>query len=207
MKPLFLFAGILLFNFFSIAQSNNPYNQTGVDLINHIITVEDDIAEGRVSGLSCEVVDDYSRDFGLVNENNCTNAQNVYSTLSNPAFDHEAYINASTLSSAAKSILITLCNQSETLTDAAFSDYIVQKVNDINSSDLSGKEKEIALKACALGYNAINNPNYAGRECSGCQFIGGVIGIIGGSILCGPICGIVGGLVGWVVGGIFGGNK
>jgi hypothetical protein len=210
MKPLFLVGvGLLILNLFSIGQSNNSYNQTGVDMVNYAITLQTDIKNGDITSLDCETVDKYSELFNLVDHRNCDLAQSTYSTLSASGFNYANYINSTTLSSTAKSILIDLCDQSATLTSSNFAAYIEDKVTDINASSLSQSEKEIILKVCAFGYNAMNNETFARKneECNGCQFIGGVVGIIGGSILCGPICGIVGGLAGWIVGGIIGGNK
>lgn len=205
MKSLFFVAGILILNLCSIGQSNNSYNQTGVDMVEYIITLETDIKNEEITALDCETVDRYTDSFNIEHHDACDLAESIYSILTNPGFSYSNYVNGTGLSSAAKTVLIDLCYQSTTLTDEDFSDYIEHTVDDVNGSSLGNDEKAIILKICAFGWNALNTSGYSSREpCDGCAFIGGVVGIVGGSLLCGPVCGIVGGLVGFVVGGFLG---
>lgn len=214
---------LLLMNIASIAQSNNPYNQKGIDFMASIKTIKQDYESGKVAGFTDDAINNYSKTLPLKIENLDPGlVSSVVNTVKTKNSDVVSFINNSSMSTFAKQTtndLLSICKAPNALVNLS------NQVTQINASAASARDKEFALTLTAVLYNYISDniaraatngtsTNNASVDCfidgvpAPCTTVGAIAGVVIGATLgyacCGPVGGLVGGLVGGIVGGALG---
>lgn len=211
MKKIFL--GLVASVFFLpnvSAQTNNPMNQFGSDVVAAAKVIYQDYRNGKLNNIDQQQLDQYSKT--LLPEHPSISLEDfnlVLSTLKNA--NNTSIIENSKYSEEGKGFL-----------KKSLESYSITKlVDEVQKSKIDKSEKENILRVLAINYNLIK-PYLVGKTepaTKGCvevsdgfelaptiadEGINGVIwggiGYIFGSAIC-PLCGAVGGLVGLVTGG------
>jgi hypothetical protein len=209
---LVFFYLLLLQNSISFSQSNNPYNQRGIDYMASLSIITNDIRNHTVSDINQTTIDRYSSLIPLQTQASTEMASTIIRTVKSPGFTLSGFIDNSSLSSDAKqsfrdAFLIT--------GERSWNEYqsdLVSKVNAIKNGRLPTDEKELLLSLIAVTYNA--SPALQGRsgeaictafgaEGSGpipCWVAGAAVGAVVGFRICGVWCALGGAVIGGVVG-------
>ncbi len=193
------------------AQTNNPYNQQGIDFLSASKVLYKEYQEGKLSAVNQETIDYYFKTL-LPNYTgvNLADFNLIVGGLKNT--NNAAIIKNSGYSDEAKAFL-----------QKSLESYSITKLVDaVQSSKIDVKEKEDILIVLAINYNLIKpyfdqqptgttkgsfdldeyasipimTPNARGIN----SFVWGGLGYIFGSALCVP-CGAVGAIIGVVTGG------
>jgi hypothetical protein len=196
----------------SIAQPNNSnkYNSKGTKVKESFITASNDFNDGIFNDFSQAFLDNYSISLSLDTTVPNGLVSSLYSTMSDQNFDHNTYINNTSLSTNAKEITIEILNSLKNDPRTEFQSNLEEKVTEINSSSLNDNEKEMLLSICATSYQlstvTVNNFRNGNGPWQEIGTIGGaIIGYVGGFLLCGNICGGVGAIIGGFIGNFLGG--
>lgn len=204
----FIVALLLLANTGSFAQSNNPYNQRGIDCYESINIVNNDLNAGRVLELNQETLDYYSSRIPI--QTNLRPSVEMGAAIINVVkkanFNLMYFIDTATnLSEFAKSSMKRIWN-TKNLSTAQ--NALITETETIKTAAISNNEKENLLTLVSLTNNLHNygsaandfnsiiggNNNYVKREHI-------FIGVLVGYILGAP-WGPLGQVIGMVVGGV-----
>lgn len=215
MKRLFLTVGILITYQLSNSQSNNPYNQTGIDYIASLAMIQNDYDAGLVREFNEETITHYSGAIPLQNQVSLSLVTNIINTRNSSTLNIDNIIDETQFSSFTKDAFKSIYKSAVKLSLTAYKDFLVNKVDEINSSAISQSEKELLLSFAAISYHTAQNPSLARRGCIitvdnesvaaegvPCIVAGAVLGGIIGYQLCGFLCGLGGAIVGGVLGSL-----
>ena len=190
--------------FFSFAQSNNPYNQRGLDYVASIKLITNDYYDGKVKAFNEESINYYSAMIPLQTQTkpSLEMVSSITKGIKNPGFNLAHSIETSPLSEFSKSIISetwNIQNSPGTLKELA------AEVDKINRSNVSRSEKEDLLSLVAISYNVssekLKDSGFAGKYPNpGGLTAGAFFGFIIGGIF-GP----GGAVIGMVAGGLLGG--
>ncbi len=222
---ILLFAGVLLLmNFASIAQNNNPYNQKGIDFMASVKIIKQDYESGKVTGFTDDAISNYSKTLPLkIEKVEPSLVSDVVNAVKVKNLDVTSFVNNSSMSIFAKQTtndLLSICKAPNALVN------LTNKVTQITTSAASVKDKEFALTLTGVLYNyssdyiakaatngistnsaSSNNCVYNGEPAS-CTAVGAMIGTLVGTAVgyscCGPGGALIGALVGAIVGGALG---
>lgn len=214
MKTLFfMLSATFLMNCPLFAQSNNPNNQLGADIITAANVITKDYKEGKLKDLNQAAIDNYCKT--LLPGQASVKLEDVNRIINSvKSATSQSAIEGSKFSEAAKAFL------RKSLTDYS----TTALVDDVKKSALAENEKNTVLTVLAINYNLIKNtgsnrktsspstkgPNadfdsdfddYALSQGHGpVSVIWGSLGAVVGFSLCGPFCGVIGGIIGIVIG-------
>lgn len=215
MKKIFGFfiaAILLLTNTVSFAQSNNPYNQSGIEYMTSLKMISNDVRTRGVSDFNQSTLDYYSNLIPLRSQATTEMASTILKTVKSSSFNLTNFIDNSTLSVNAKQ---SLKDVFKSPLGQSWQDYqlgLASKTENIKNGSLQAKEKELLLSIIAITYNAtpLQQTNSASTECiafgeegSGpipCWVVGAVVGAVVGNLICGPLCAVGGAIIGGVIG-------
>jgi len=204
-------------NTVSLAQSNNPYDQRGIDYMSSMQIISNDVKNRGVKDLSQSTLDYYSRKIPLQTQASEEMAGTILRTIKTPGFNLSAFVNNSALSKDAKRAIKDIYTGSRDQSPEAFRTALVAKVDHINEMALPPAEKELVLSLAAITYHAVSSngqlraPNPG--EDSPCVIFGEggsapipcwVAGALAGGMIGASICGLWCGLGGAVIGGVIG---
>lgn len=204
------------------AQSNNPYNQSGVDYVNSLAMIKNDFAAGKVTEFSESTLNYYSRSVPLRNQVSVDMAAAIVNNMKNPGFSFANVIDNSTLSGYSRNLLKDIISNESHLDDNGYRANLAVRTNEVLAAGIPATEKEFVLSLVAVAYNIADpvTPDALanGREYGGCwitgpngsgpgtraqciaagAFLGGVLGYS----ICGVLCGIGGAIIGGVAGAL-----
>lgn len=209
MKKLIFVCATILTAVFATAQSNNPYNQLGLDILTATNAIMKDFSEGKIKDLNQATIDRYYQTLlpgqQAVKLEDVTRITNALKGL-----DSKSAIENSGLSKEAKAFLYKSFDSSTTAV-----------VDQVNKSALSTDEKKVLLSYLAINYHIAKSleakqPKSTGKGPDGnydftydenpvlANFgpettLWGVLGFIVGYTLCGPWCGVGGAIVGMIM--------
>jgi len=195
----------------SFCQSNNPYNELGIDVAAAYRVIEKDFEEGRLKDIDQLTLDYYFKtvlsDYPKVK---LAEFSRIFNTLKGAT--NKSIIGNSGYSNEAKVFL------NKSLTNAS----ITALVEEVKKSQITAVEKQDVLSVLAINYHLIRplteknasktkGPSmffetshtdlYNTNVDKGTTLIWGAIGFITGNSICGPTCGIIGGIIGLILGG------
>jgi hypothetical protein len=224
MKKIFISLSLMLSFTILFAQSNNPYNETGVDFVSSVKTVILDFKSGKVTSFNQQALDNYTKTLPSNPTIDISSAVQIYKTVRSKSTNTLDIINQTKMySNFVKAQLVELINNSKNLAAPNFQTYLVNKTTELLSpnSAIEKADKEVLLKNIAIFYNVMENNDFfnsiissrtqgnnANREepydidcqaagnAGGCIFVGGLIGGIFGWGICGPPCGLGGAIIG-----------
>lgn len=211
-KIIFGFTATVLLMCNSNAQTNNPNNQLGVDIVATARVIYKDYVEGKIENINQEVLDHYFKTL-LPNYPSAKldDFNNILSSLKSA--NNASIIKGSGYSEQGKAFL-----------QKSLESYSITKlVDEVKSSKINKKEKDDILTVLAINYNLIKpffdeKPSQTTKGCFDLDvfnsypialmnkseginsFIFGGLGYVLGTAFCVP-CGIVGGAIGLVFGG------
>ncbi|HMK05390.1 MAG TPA: hypothetical protein VK489_14410 [Ferruginibacter sp.] len=215
-----VFTALLLsVNMISMAQSNNPYDQRGVDYMSSMQIISNDVKTRGVKDLSQSTLDYYSGQIPLQTQASAEMAGTILRTIKTPGFNLSAFVDNSALSMGAKHAIKDIYTGSRDQTREAFRTALVTKVDHINGMALAPAEKELVLSLAAITYHAASAGDHLrlnpGEEDSPCVVFGGggsapipcwvagaTFGGVAGWLICGPLCALGGAVIGGVIGAI-----
>lgn len=200
MKKLFSLLAIVLFAPGSFGQSNNPYNELGIDAAAAVYVIVKDYEEGKLKDIDQLTLDYYFKtilsDYPKVKLGDFTNIFNQLKSASN-----KSIISNSGFSDEAKAFL------NKSLTNAS----ITALVDEVKESKITIVEKQNVLSVLAINYNLIrlvkntyvtdNKGLDNSLAYTRITLIWGSIGFITGNAICGTSCGIFGATIGLILGG------
>jgi hypothetical protein len=217
-KILFATLGVTLLTTLSFAQSNNPYNQRGIDYVSSMRIITADYDAGRVTEFNEETLNRYSSTIPLQNQVSVDMAGSIVRTLSSPSFNFNTTIDNTSLSSSTKDAVKELYTKATTSTVDDLQRYLVTKSDEMNRSSSNPAEKELVLSLIAITYNvsveavSSNSANRRNSICNAiavepitpgeCAVVGAITGGAIGFVICGPLCGLGGAIIGGLVGGL-----
>ena len=211
-KIIFGFTATVLLMCNSNAQTNNPNNQLGVDIVAATRVIYKDYKDGKINNINQEVLDHYFKTL-LPNypSTKLEEFNNILSSLKSA--NNASIIKGSGYSEQGKAFL-----------QKSLESYSITKlVDEVKSSKINKKEKDDILTVLAINYNLIKSffEEKPSQTTKGCYDLddsdsyslslinksGGVntvifggLGYVLGTAFCVP-CGIVGSVIGLVFGG------
>jgi hypothetical protein len=214
MKKIFLF--LMLFVIYTAAiysQSNNPYNNIGVNVTNAIVTLTNDYKKGKLSDYNQATISRYKSQFGIDTNIPENLVSSIYTTVTNANFNYVTTINNSSVSQYVKTKTLEIINITKTGTPESQRNNIVSVVEDIKASNNVEGDKQILLTTCASIYNVSISTDEAittgmNRNEEGAVWgtiIGMAIGGIIGAPFCGAPCSFIGSIVVGFIGNLVGG--
>ena len=204
MKTIFISTALLMLTCYSFAQSNNPYNQRGLDYVASIKLITNDYYAGKVKEFNKETIDYYAAKIPLQTQTKPTMemVSSIAKGLKAPGFNLPQSIESSSLSEFSKETISETWNIQNS-PDALKG--LVAEVDKINESNISGSEKENLLSLVAISYNVCNerikDSGFAGRYPS----LGGLTAGAFFGFIIGGVFGPGGAFIGMVAGGLLGG--
>lgn len=215
MQKIFCLLVFSLCSFLGSAQSNNPFDQRGKDVLNAANAILADIAAGKVKEVSQATINDYYKRL-LPNYQPVTlDVFNKLMDLGQKTTTKDAIENFG-LSAAAKNIVYKSFDGAST----------TSLVDEVNRSNLSTKEKEAVLTYLAINYHVAKFTAPGREKLSGkgpsallvqpemsfaplntaaltpqAALWGGLLAYMG-FYMCGPWCAIAGGIVGLIIGSL-----
>lgn len=200
---------------FSFAQPNNPYHKTGIEFIQSLKLINEDINRGKINDFSQETIDNYQNKLPLHTKIEANLAAEIVKVGQTNRFEPTAAIRNSTFSSGAKEILSTMLESQLTLDDANFLKYLHELTNTVLRSPISSNEREAILRFIAIQFHLTQHPDLQERRgtCEvetpfgtlkfskkECRKYYAYEGFVKGYQYCGFLCGLGGALVGTLVG-------
>jgi hypothetical protein len=158
MKKIFISLSLMLSFTILFAQSNNPYNQTGLDIVNSIKMVKADFDAGKVKEFNQETFNHYLNVIPLQKPKGASDVgldlvSAVVKGIKNPNSNINEVINNSSFSLAGRDEFLNIVNIQKT-TDKLGA--LTLKTNDIINSSMPSNEKQILLILIATHYNLEN---------------------------------------------------
>lgn len=218
MKYRFLVFSLLCINVISIsAQTNNSMQAKGLEIIQQVNYISDEVAKGKISVLDNATIDKYGGELNINKSGVPLNqlASQTFQTITDANLNFSTFVNNSGLSQSAKNEMLTLSNTKKgTLPAIDFQAAVTNRVSQINAnSGITEDEKKFLLTLCSIKYNlastditnnrgSLLSPFNGGKMSEEeAAFLGGCIGgIIGG--IWGPTGVVVGILVGSIIGAV-----
>ncbi|HMI79927.1 MAG TPA: hypothetical protein VK484_14105 [Ferruginibacter sp.] len=214
-----VFAALLVsVNTVSLAQSNNPYDQRGIDYMSSLQIISNDVKNRGVKDLNQSTLDYYSRKIPLQTQASEEMAGTILRTIKTPGFKLSAFVDNSALSKDAKRAIKDIYTGSRDMAPEAFRAALVSKVDNINEMALASAEKELVLSLAAITYHAVSSsdqlraPDNPSVHCEvfgeggsapiPCWVAGTVIGATIGFQICGAWCALGGAVIGGVIGAL-----
>lgn len=212
MKTLILKLAFAMTPVFCFAQSNNPYNQRGLDYITSVNIISGDFNAGKVKGFTEETIRNYTKIIPLQTQVTMDMVSMIVKSSKGPNYNLEAALKSSSLSSFGKQLYRDLVNPKK-LSLKEFNNVLANKVDEVNKSKLAPAEKEFLLSMIAITYHGLAaNPVAKNAECyieteqgSGtipCPLAGALVGAAFGFSICGPWCALGGAVVGAILGSL-----
>lgn len=181
------------------AKSQNPYEERGEKFLESYLLVLDDYNDGKIKEINEETLREYSDRVPVDNKVNLDIANQVVEKVKNSSIENEVE-KSSLLSSFSKSIFLQ-----STVNEANFEELTDQVLN----RELPENEKELVLTKIAISKNLVNYSNRNSTNSSGCTVngkpapcgaVGAGIGLLAGTLICGPLCGVGGAIIGGIIG-------
>ena len=213
MKTLFYLFVLSFTSITGFAQSNNPYNQRGLDYVSSLDIIANDFNNGKVKEFNEETIAYYSASLPLRGQASTEMAASIFKTLKTPDFSISKFIDESKFSETGKSVCRDIFFGEKGMSEEAYKERLVSKVDDLNKAELDEAEKETLLSVIAIVYHTQPATQATQRlSCHAalgdlttpmsCIAVGAAMGGFLGYTICGPACGIGGAIIGGVVGAI-----
>jgi|GEM_PF-1926691 len=220
MRYLILSVVALLCVQVTFSQKNNPFAQRGADFVESYNLIKKDYDAGNIKTLNEKTLAYYSAKVPLKNSITIGTATEVFKTIQSGKSSLEEVMKKSSVSDVARKITLEIVYNPRKLNDAEFSQFLVQKNEDIKNSRISEGEKELLYTFSAIGYSLrtekLAGGNVAGKnEAQGCMVTTpdgsgpmsnanciGIAAVVGGIIgfnACGVLCGLAGAVIAGVV--------
>lgn len=157
-KIIFLVSLVAFSSSLLYAQSNNPYNQKGLDFWLSVKMIKDDFNAGKVKDFNQQSLDYYTNIIPLKKPANAETVgldlvASVLKEMKNPNFDLNAAIESSNFSITAKNDFKEILNIQRSKSG---SESFISKVEEIKNQKISTNEKEILLTLVSI-YSNMNN--------------------------------------------------
>jgi hypothetical protein len=200
----------------TFSQKNNPFAQRGADFVESYNLIKKDYDAGNIKTLNEKTLAYYSAKVPLKNSITIGTATEVFKTIQSGKSSLEEVMKKSSVSEAARKMTLEIAYNPRKLNDAEFSQFLVQKNEDIKNSKISEGEKELLYTFSAIGYSLrtekLAGGNVAGKNeaqgCmvttpdgsgpmsnAGCIITAAVLGGMMGFKACGILCGLGGAIV------------
>jgi hypothetical protein len=205
-----MFVGICSLLSSAFAQSNNPFDQVGIDFIASVRTLDADREKLLAGTLDDEAINTYVNTLPLKVEANPEVIATVTEKVRDPKFDTDEAIEKLSYSEFSKQVLKDVISKSKRSTSKEFGAFVIEKVDAVLVKALDRPEEEAILSKLSILYhisqnplpNAVNIGCYCNDQLCPCAVAGGAIGILVGTAICGPLCGFAGAIVGTFVGSL-----
>ncbi|MEP6673798.1 MAG: hypothetical protein ABJA78_01535 [Ferruginibacter sp.] len=206
MKTILMLSGFVILTLASSAQSNNPYDQRGIDYVSSLKIITDDYKSGKATSFSQESLDYYSKTIPLHTTVNTDLVAAVVKTVKGSRFNLVDLINNSSASDFVKNKLLELYHNSQSLKSKEFQDYLVSAVENVKGTRAADTDKEIVLTNMSIAYNSARSNqceiNGIPADSGDCAIVGALGGFVVGLGICGFWCGVGGAVIGAVVFGL-----
>jgi hypothetical protein len=220
--------GLCLLANHSFCQSNNPYNQKGIDYVNSLNIILDDVDSGQVSTIDQTVINNYTSTIPFIGQATVEMAGTIMNIVKTPKVKLDSVLENSTLSESSKNVLESVANYDNSGV-ISYQDFLTETVTDITVNNIwdpvPQAEKEMVLTIIASAYHISgimngsgtttalerrrNNPNpgcvaqsdtgETWLEPGGCIILGATVGAITGYSICGWLCAAGGAVIGGVL--------
>lgn len=215
MKSFFLTVGLLIIYQLSISQSNNPYNQNGLDYVASLELIQNDYNQGQVREFNEQTISHYSSAIPLQNQVSMSLVTTIINTRNSTNSNIDSVIDATSLSSFSKNTSKSIYKSSIKLSLEKYKEFLIALVDDINNSSISQNEKKLLLTFTAIAYQTASSTSLGRRGCiitaNGesntaegfpCIVVGAIIGGYIGWEICGFWCALGGAVVGGILGSL-----
>lgn len=213
-KFIFSVCATISFTAVSFAQSNNPNNKLGADIVAAANVISKDYKDGKLKDFNQATIDHYFKT--LLPGTEIAKVEDVTKVLNAmKSATSQSAIEGSKFSEATKAFL------RKSLTDYS----TTALVDDVKKSNIPENEKNIVLTVLAVNYNLIKNTGtnkragstgskgpsatfdidfddyYLAQGQGTASIIWGALGAVVGSAFC-PFCSIIGAVIGIIIGTI-----